>query len=281
MSIPVPHICMATSRITLPLLVSRTLASQLLRFYDYPDPRRPGRIIKGVRRSPCRPHGPVYVRRWLHGWGIPCTCETVSDRPLSPRFGTGWTDRHLFGRIWSQARARHSDQGLVNGEALHPDTRYGRETEAFVARYRTAMDDAGITLDSWACEQVEMRLGMPEIGRAFADGEAAFARTRSCLGAVDGPGHAVLLLSRKLEGAQPWVRQLAEVLVACEQFEAYSNQRRGRDYYVRRREDLSEAFAYLQTLQREQIWSRLVVRACESFAAEVCSMGCWRARGGG
>ena len=47
-SIPVPHICMATSRITLPpLLVSRTLASQLLRFYDYPDPRRPGRIIKG------------------------------------------------------------------------------------------------------------------------------------------------------------------------------------------------------------------------------------------
>ena len=34
----------------------------------------------------------------------------------------------------------------------------------------------------------------------------------------------------KLSRAQPWVKQLAEVLVACEQFEAYSNQRRGRDY---------------------------------------------------
>jgi hypothetical protein len=49
----------------------------------------------------------------------------------------------------------------------------------------------------------------------------------------------------KLKGAQPWVRELAEILVACEQFEAYSNQRRGRDYYVRKREDVSEAFAYL------------------------------------
>ena len=39
----------------------------------------------------------------------------------------------------------------------------------------------------------------------------------------------------KLAGAQPWVKQLAEILVACEQFEAYSNQRRGRDYYVRRK----------------------------------------------
>jgi hypothetical protein len=53
----------------------------------------------------------------------------------------------------------------------------------------------------------------------------------------------------KLNGAQPWVRQLAEILVACEQFEAYSNQRRGRDYYVRQREDVSEAFAYLDALQ--------------------------------
>ena len=73
---------------------------------------------------------------------------------------------------------------------------------------------------------------------------------------------------RVVANAQPWVRQLAEVLVACEQFEAYSNQRRGRDYYVRRREDLSEAFAYLHTLQREGIISRPVVRALRELAAE-------------
>ena len=72
----------------------------------------------------------------------------------------------------------------------------------------------------------------------------------------------------KLTGVQPWVRQLAEILVACEQFEAYSNQRRGRDYYARRREDLSEAFAYLEALQREGILSRPVLLALRALAAE-------------
>jgi hypothetical protein len=72
----------------------------------------------------------------------------------------------------------------------------------------------------------------------------------------------------KLAGAQPWVRQLAEILVACEQFEAFSNQRRGRDYYVRRREDLAEAFAYLNALHKEGIISRPVVQALRELSAE-------------
>ena len=52
----------------------------------------------------------------------------------------------------------------------------------------------------------------------------------------------------KLASAKPWVKELAEILVACEQFEAYSNQRRGRDYYVRNKETLVDAFAYLEKL---------------------------------
>ena len=269
-SIPVPHICMATSRITLPpLLVSRTLASQLLRFYDYPDPRRPGRIIKGYD---C-PHA-VRTARMCAAVAArlghpPARVKQYQIACLLHDLGRAGLDRHLFGRIWSWARAHGIPTRPREWRALHPDTRYGRETEAFVARYRAAMDDAGITLDSWACEQVEMRLG-------YARRLAARLRTVKPLlrelGVAWAPWMGRVMLyyyyPEKLEGAQPWVRQLAEVLVACEQFEAYSNQRRGRDYYVRRREDLSEAFAYLQTLQREQILSRLVVRALRELAAE-------------
>ena len=88
--------------------------------------------------------------------------------------GRAGLDRHLFGRIWSWARAHGIPTRPREWRALHPDTRYGRETEAFVARYRAAMDDAGITLDSWACEQVEMRLGYARrLAARFADGEAA------------------------------------------------------------------------------------------------------------
>jgi hypothetical protein len=72
----------------------------------------------------------------------------------------------------------------------------------------------------------------------------------------------------KLATAEPWVRQLAEILVACEQFEAYSNQRRGRDYYVREKETLADAFAYLETLQQEGILSGRVMRALRRLTAQ-------------
>ena len=71
----------------------------------------------------------------------------------------------------------------------------------------------------------------------------------------------------KLAEAPAWVKQLAEILVACEQFEAYSNQQRGRDYYVRKKETLADAFAYLETLQREGILSRTVMSALRGLAA--------------
>jgi hypothetical protein len=71
----------------------------------------------------------------------------------------------------------------------------------------------------------------------------------------------------KLAKAQPWVKQLAEILVACEQFEAYSNQRRGRDYYVRKKETIADAFAYLEKLEGEGILSREVMRALRRLAA--------------
>jgi len=71
----------------------------------------------------------------------------------------------------------------------------------------------------------------------------------------------------KLTGAKPWVKQLAEVLVACEQFEAYSNQRRGRDYYVRKKETIVEAFAYLEKLEQEGVLSRQVMKVLKQLAA--------------
>jgi hypothetical protein len=57
------------------------------------------------------------------------------------------------------------------------------------------------------------------------------------------------------------------VLVACEQFEAYSNQRRGRDYYVRKKETIAEAFAYLEKLEQESILSADVMKAIKRLVA--------------
>ena len=252
-----------------PLLVSRTLVSQLLHLYDYPDPRRPGRLIKGYD---C-PHALRTARM----------CAAVAQRMGHPParatqyqiacilhdLGRAGLDRRLFGRIWSWARAQGIPTRPREWRALHPETRYGRETEAFVSRYRSAMEAAGIELNAWACEQVEMRLGYAR--RLAARLRAVKPRLRE-LAVTWSPWMSRIMLyyyyPEKLKGAQPWVRELAEILVACEQFEAYSNQRRGRDYYVRQREDVSEAFAYLDALHGEGIISRPVVQALRELAAE-------------
>ena len=76
----------------------------------------------------------------------------------------------------------------------------------------------------------------------------------------------------KLEGAQPWVRQLAEILVACEQFEAYSNQRRGRDYYARRQKTSRKPLAILRRYDGKEFSAAQWCRLCAHWRRRVPSM---------
>ena len=99
-------------------------------------------------------------------------------------------------------------------------------------------------MTAWAKEQVEMRLGYSRrLARRLRTVRPAIKK----MGVTWAPWMQQVMLyyyyPEKLASAKPWVRQLAEILVACEQFEAYSNQRRGRDYYVRKKETLVDAFA--------------------------------------
>ena len=183
--------------------------------------------------------------------------------------GRAGLDRRLFGMIWSWARQRGIPTRPREWRAVHPNTTYGRETEAFVSCYRKDLTAAGVTMDRWAIEQVEMRLGY---ARRLARRLRAVKPTFATLGVRWQPWMQQVMLyyyyPERLAKAQPWVKQLAEVLVACEQFEAYSNQRRGRDYYVRSKESLAEAFAYLGKLKQEGILSGEVLDAVRKLTAE-------------
>lgn len=183
--------------------------------------------------------------------------------------GRAGLDRRLFGTIWSWAKQRGIPTRPREWRAVHPYTRYGRETEAFVSRYRKDLAAAGVLLDRWAIEQVEMRLGY---ARRLARRLRAVRPTFTKLGLSWQPWMQQVMLyyyyPERLAKAPSWVKQLAEVLVACEQFEAYSNQRRGRDYYARSKESLAEAFAYLDKLEQEGILSDEVVAAVRGLTAE-------------
>lgn len=124
-------------------------------------------------------------------------------------------------------------------------------------------------MDDWAKEQVEMRLGYAR--RLTRLLRTLHPRIRR-MGIRWVPWMQQVMLyyyyPERLATAKPWVKQLAEILVACEQFEAYSNQRRGRDYYVRKKETLADAFTYLEKLQHEGILGQPVMRTLRKLAAQ-------------
>jgi hypothetical protein len=183
--------------------------------------------------------------------------------------GRAGLDRTLFGAIWSWAKERGIPTRPRDWRTIHPETRYGREAEAFLSLYRRDLEAAGIVMDRWATEQVEMRLGY---ARRLARRLLAVKPAIEKLGISWAPWMQLVMLyyyyPERLTTAKPWVKQLAEILVACEQFEAYSNRRRGRDYYVRGKETLPVAFAYLDKLAQEGIVSDEVMRALRALASE-------------
>ena len=252
-----------------PLVIPRSLVSQLMRLYDYPHPLHPKQVIRGYDR--------------LHAIRTARMCAAVAtslgygtDRVrqyqiacLLHDLGRAGLDRKLFGKIWSWAKERGIPTRPREWRARHKATPYGRETEAFLRCYRKNLEADGIEMTAWAKEQVEMRLGYSRrLTRRLRTVRPAIRK----MGVTWLPWMQQVMLyyyyPEKLATAKPWVRQLAEILVACEQFEAYSNQRRGRDYYVREKETLLEAFAYLETLQREGIVSGTVVETLRRLTAQ-------------
>ena len=252
-----------------PLLVPRALVTQLMALYDYPHPLHPGRIIRGYDR----PHAIRTARMCA------AVAAALGHRPERVRqyqiacllhdLGRAGLDRQLFGNIWSWAKERGIPTRPREWRAVHQYTSYGRETEAFLRCYGQDLEADGIPMTAWAKEQVEMRLGY---ARRLARRLRLVRPAIKQMGVTWAPWMQQVMLyyyyPEKLAAATSWVRQLAEVLVACEQFEAYSNQRRGRDYYVRNKETLLDAFAYLETLRAEGMLSSAVMEALRRLTAQ-------------
>jgi hypothetical protein len=266
---PRPRVSTSRSLDRTALLIPRPLVTKLMRMYDYPDPRRPERIIRGYDRSHAVRTARMCAAVATRLGHPPARVTQYQIACLLHDLGRAGLDRRLFGAIWSWAKQHGIPTRPREWRAIHPETRYGRETEAFWKLYAPALKEAGVPIDDWAREQVEMRLGYARrLARRLQAVKPMLrqlaVRWESWMGVV----MLYYYYPEKLKGATPWVRQLAEVLVACEQFEAYSNRRRGADYYTRRRESVEEAVNYLTKLRLEGILNDAVVDALVSLAGE-------------
>ena len=183
--------------------------------------------------------------------------------------GRAGLDQQLFGKIWSWAKQHHIPTRPREWRDKYPETPYGRESTAFLQRYKSDLIGQGIPLDHWTKEQIEMRLGF---ARRLRKQLQRVKPQLKNLGIRWASWMELIMLyyyyPEKLIQAPSWVRQLGEILVACEQLEAYSNTRRGRDYYTRTRESFAEAFQYLDSLQSQGIISRDVLLTIRHLTAQ-------------
>ncbi|RMH03037.1 MAG: hypothetical protein D6704_13145 [Nitrospirae bacterium] len=251
------------------LLISRSLAQNLLHLYDYPHPQKPGVLIPGYDK----PHAlrtakmcAAVALAFRHSLSLVRQYQIACLLHDLGRYGL---DPPLFGRIWSWARRQGIPTRPAEWRAVHPDTPYGKETEAFLARYRASLEASGIPMDQWACEQVEMRLGFARRLRRRLREVRPILRQ---LGVSWAPWMQHIMLyyyyPEVLQNAPAWVRQFGEILVGCEQLEAYSNRRRGRDYYARPYECFAEAFTYLKRLYETGILGHAVLTTIQFLAAQ-------------
>ena len=250
------------------LLVSRSVAGALLKCYDYPHPHKPDVIIRGYDKAHAFRTAKMCAVVAQH---LSYECSRVRQFQIAcllHDLGRAGLERQLFGKIWSWARSRNIPTRPAEWRLQHPHSSYGKETEAFVKTYREALTEQGLPLTKWACEHVEMRLGFARRHRRQLKRIAPF------LASLDIrwlPWMEQVTLyyyyPEKLERSPDWVRELGEVLVACEQLEAYSNRRRGTDYYVRSQESFREAFSYLDSLKRQGRLRPRVVKAVRQLTA--------------
>jgi hypothetical protein len=251
------------------LWVSEPVVDTLLAYYDYPNPEKPGEIIDGYDKDHALRTAKMcaavasylgHEEERVRHYQIACLLHDM---------GRAGLEHDLFGKIWTWAKKHNIPTRPAEWRAIHPDTIYGNETEAFWELYQSRLEELGIQTNEWAKEQVEMRLGyarrlsriiknvIPDIQKHNIEWSSWMEKV--CL---------YYYYPEKLADDPDWLRELGEILVACEQLEAYSNRTRGNDYYNREDESFADAFNYLDSLKENgQIGSK-VLSAVRYLTAE-------------
>lgn len=263
-------------------VLTPTQVASLLKCYDRPHPTRPHRTIRGYDKPHALRTARMCVAVAAALGHAPPRLRQFEAACLLHDMGRAGLDQVLFGKIWSWAREQGIPTRPREWRVLYPQTSYGRETQAFIMKYKNALRERGLNLTPQVKDHIEMRLG-------FARRLKKYLRpVKSNLQALGIPWASwmeqIMLYyyyPEKLESAPFWIHQLAEILVACEQLEAYSNQRRGKDYYARSGESFKAAFTYLRQLTSQRIVSQQVYDQICHLTREGCFTTILRqARGG-
>jgi hypothetical protein len=251
------------------LWIPESIVKTLLKYYDYPHPDKPGEIIGGYDKDHALRTAKMcaavayelgYDEKRVRHYQVACLLHDL---------GRAGLDQDLFGKIWTWARTQNIPTRPAEWRAVHPQTTYGKETEAFWELYQSQLQEQGIRTNAWAKEQIEMRLGYARrLSRLLEQVKPKLEQHDIQWFAWMEKVTLYYYYPEKLDEEPDWLRELGEILVACEQLEAYNNRERGNDYYNRNDESFADAFDYLDSLKKKGQLSSKVLSAVRRLTAK-------------
>jgi hypothetical protein len=241
--------------------LTRLQVSSLLKLYDIPHPDNPQKMLPGYDKAHAHRTARMCVPVAVELGHPLLRLKQFEAACLLHDMGRAGLDQKLFGKIWSWAKQEEVPTRPREWRTAHPRTPYGQEAQAFMKRYHHELKKQGLQLTPSVKDHIEMRLGF---ARRLKKCLRPVKTTLQAYGIPWAPWMERIMLyyyyPEKLDTAPGWTHQLGEILVACEQLEAYSNHRRGQDYYARSEESFQEAFTYLRHLTKQKIVSQKVFR---------------------
>ena len=241
----------------------------LLALYDVPDLQHPGRVIPGYDKAHAARTTEMVlaVARRLGADGE--TLRKLEIVALLHDIGRAGMDAVLFGRIFQAAQAARLPVRVDELVRRYPHISKERAAEAFLDLARPALEASGLVVDDRVVQHVEMRMGFDRrVRRVLAQKEQELR----ALGVTVEPWMEQVILyyyyPERMEGAPEDVRLMGMVLVACENFEAYNNVQRARDYYGRDHPSLRDAFATVRRFVREGLVTPQVYDALRDSTLE-------------
>ena len=240
--------------------------AKLLALYDVADLRRPGRTIEGYDKA----HAARTTRLVLK---VAQRLDLRGDRlrkleatALLHDIGRVGMEPELFGRIFQAAQRRGMPVRVGELVRRYPHVSKAQAARFFLDLVRPALVEEGIPVDDRVLEHIAMRMAFDQRVRWILAEKKSELRT---LGITVEPWMEQVILyyyyPEVMDGAPEDVRLMGMVLVACENFEAYNNLSRARDYYGREQPSLREAFGMLKRFTGERIISEQIYQTLKEL----------------
>ncbi len=245
-----------------------TLRRNLLSLYDAPSPGDPSRIVAGYDKAHAERATRIVLalagelalpHEWLGDLEVTCLLHDLGRAGMDPQ---------LFGSIFRLAEERGVPVRLSEMRERYPELDESLACAHFLDLMAPVFYEQGIEITSAVADHVAMRLDFRARLRRVLD---ECAPKLAAWGVAVHPWMEKVMLYYyypALIADEPGeVRQMGMMLVAGENFEAYNNHERARDYYLGREATLAAVFDALDGFEQRGLVDGVVMGALRRVTA--------------